>query len=113
MSRKVINVLVSNNGLEIEYIDASSFNEEYKILFSTVAYLAKVRQGNKYIIAPMAKIMEAPNIDLLGVAIIPESKLITGSIITNVKEAIIDSLGEEAYNFLPRITEEEFYNTTE
>ena len=114
MARKVINV-VSNNGLKIEYLSAD-FNPQFRLLFKMSAFLGKIRQGNTYSVASYGFISEVldtqSDSELVGVAIIPDAKLLIDGSTPTVREFLIAEFGEETYNFLPRITEEEFYNTT-
>lgn len=116
MSRKVINVVASNNGLGIEYLLSANFDSLFKLAFGVSAYLGEIRMGNIYSVLSYGLILEAldaqPDAELVGVAIIPDAKLLTDGKIRTVKEVLIEVLGEETYNLLPRITEEEFYNTT-
>lgn len=51
--------------------------------------------------------------DILGVTIHPDTLLYENTLgLKTVKEAIVSEIGEEAYNLLPRMTEEEFYDLT-
>jgi hypothetical protein len=114
---KIINNVVNNkDGFKIEYLSAD-FDPIFRLLFNTSAFLGKIRKDNAYLVASYGFISEVldtqSDSELLGVAIIPDAKLLIDGSTLTVREFLIAEIGEETYNFLPRITEEEFYSIPE
>jgi hypothetical protein len=110
---RIINNVVINhsNGANIEYL-AGPFEKNLLDIFISTAYLAKGRKNNEFKIDPLWLVGQM-GFDILGVSILPDSLIYENSIgLITIKEAIISVIGEEAYNLLPRMTEEEFYELT-
>lgn len=106
--RIINNIVIDNSsGFTMEYI-ASPFDEKLKQIFSAVAFLGKVRVGNSYTIMAYGSAV-ATGAELVGVSILPDAKIMESKSIITVKELFIGQIGEESYNLLPRMTEEEFY----
>lgn len=103
----------NGSGATIEYL-AGPFEDSLFYSLQTFAYLIKIRDGNKnFIQTAIAINQESTKDNTLAFAIIPNSKVMDsdGNMLT-IKDFLILLLGENVYNFLARITEEQFYDLT-
>ena len=112
MSRKVINVVLSSNN-DIEYLNISELNSEIKE--EILAYTSSVRaiiSGEELIMTTLAAFNNGSLANAKYAIIYPNMKIVAGPYLMSIKDILIMSFGEEAYNAIPHITEEEFYDIT-
>lgn len=121
---KVFNIVVNKGGSsEMEYLDVSNLEKsiQIKILNLSYTFKGKVDASEASIdliyisaLGIISAISSPDSVSISEILFNPDIIIFdsTQNKLVGVKEVLIQEIGEEAYNAIPRITKEQYYDIT-
>lgn len=126
--RIINNVVIASNGSKLKYVDVRELSQQYITIFLIFSYMSKIINKNLQPFAPDEVIIVPCSLITLSYKTSPEfctpiaisynPDILVSDVkngianVMRIEDVLINEFGQEVYDSLIQITEEEFYDLT-